>query len=141
MLGSAALRECGLLDRCMQSSTLKPTCGKILLHSKMQVMSFRKRMGLSLCIFKIGVTTNPPIRFITYKQKNFSHMWILHKSDHVELIHMLVAALISEHQLICGCRNAADSGGEGALNRTHTDGPPFFVYVTGGRADQGRWVG
>ena len=68
-------------------------------------------------------------------------MWIIHKSDHVELVHMLEAALISENQLILGCRNAANSGGEGALNRPNAGGPPYFVYVTGGRADQGRRVG
>ena len=42
--------------------------------------------------------------------------------------------------MFVGCKNAANSGGEGALNRKDME-PPFFLYVTGGAADQGRWVG
>ena len=69
-------------------------------------------------------------------------MWILCVHDNIGLIHMLEAALIAEHQHIKGCRNAANSGGEGALNRTsNQEGPPYYVYITGGRADQMKRVG
>ena len=57
------------------------------------------------------------------------------------MIHMLEAALISEFHMASGCKNAANSGGEGGLNRKHHLGPPYFVYVTGGRGDQAKWVG
>ena len=141
MLASSTLRECGLLDRTLALRTQNHTSGKILQHAKLQVNAFRERLGASLCIFKVGVTANPPARFVSYKLKGFTNMWIVHKSDHVQEIHMLEAALISEHHLTSGCKNAAHSGGEGALNRKNSDGPPFFVYVAGGRADQRRWVG
>eukprot|EP00435_Cladocopium_sp_Y103_P007728 s1487_g2.t1 len=49
---------------------------------------------------------------------------------------MLEAALVSEFAAHVGCRNKSGSGGEGALNRANCPDPPYFVYVTGGRADQ-----
>ena len=67
-------------------------------------------------------------------------MWVLAVSQSVDQIHMLEAACISEFSKHVGCKNAANSGGEGALNRKDVV-PPFFLYVTGGAADQGRWVG
>ena len=54
---------------------------------------------------------------------------------------MLEAALISEFHHVRGCKNAPNTGGEGALNRKDSGGPPFYVYVVGGRADQAKWVG
>lgn len=68
-------------------------------------------------------------------------MWVIFQGDDLGMIHMLEAALISEFHMASGCKNAANSGGEGGLNRKHHLGPPYFVYVTGGRADQAKWVG
>lgn len=96
---------------------------------------------MQVCVFKIGVTANVPRRFPAYLKMGFTSMWILHTGDEVSLVHMLEAALISEFQICTGCRNAANTGGEGALNRKVREGPPFYVYITGGRADQARRVG
>lgn len=115
--------------------------GKILLHCKRQVDGFRERIGISVCVFKIGVTACIPQRFLDYLCKNFSEMWIIYSGSDLGLVHMLEAALISEFHQIRGCRNAANSGGEGGLNRRSHSGPPYFVYVTGGRADQFKRVG
>ena len=98
-------------------------------------------MGITICIFKIGVTACPAERFMDYLSKNFSCMWIIFQGEDLGMIHMLEAALISEFNMASGCKNAANSGGEGGLNRKHHLGPPYFVYVTGGRADQAKWVG
>ena len=68
-------------------------------------------------------------------------MWIIHEADDVGLVHMLEAALVSHFQHLAGCKNEPDSGGEGALNHHAVRGPPYYVYITGGRADQGKWVG
>ncbi|CAE7258041.1 unnamed protein product, partial [Symbiodinium sp. CCMP2456] len=115
-----------------------PTCGKILLRCKTHAAAFREHIGVQVCVFKIGVTANVPRRFSAYLNLGFTAMWILHTGDEVGLIHMLEAALIAEFQNCTGCRNSANTGGEGALNRKVREGPPFFVYITGGRADQAR---
>ena len=67
-------------------------------------------------------------------------MWVIAKSSSVDTIHMLEAACISHFAVHIGCRNQPESGGEGALNRAHPK-PPFFLYVTGARADQPRRIG
>ena len=54
---------------------------------------------------------------------------------------MLEAALISEFGKHVGCQNQSGSGGEGALNRKDPPKGPYFVYITGTRADQMRRVG
>lgn len=118
-----------------------PTCGKILAHAVRQVHGFRERMGLQVCVFKIGVTAAPEQRFEQYLAVNFSCMWIVHESHDLGLIHMLEAALVAQFHQCTGCRNMEGTGGEGGLNRKNHLGPPFFVHVTGGRADQFKRVG
>ena len=68
-------------------------------------------------------------------------MWVVYSGSDLGMVHMLEAALILHYQEAPGCRNAAHSGGEGGLNRKFHLGPPYFVYVTGGRADQFKRVG
>jgi hypothetical protein len=68
-------------------------------------------------------------------------MWIVFVGQEVREAHMVEAALISHYQSEAGCRNQPNSGGEGGLLRGNAGGPPYFVYVTGGRADQPKWVG
>ena len=68
-------------------------------------------------------------------------MWLIATSNSVDLVHMLEAALVSEFHKHVGCRNREGSGGEGALNREAAAPPPYYVYITGGRADQPRSVG
>lgn len=118
-----------------------PTCGKLLAHCLAKVISFREKVGIRLCVFKIGVTANPLTRFQLYAEKNFSMMWLIATSSSVDLIHMLEAALINEFHKHVGCKNVEGTGGDGALNRNPPAPPPYFVYITGGRADQSRWVG
>lgn len=118
-----------------------PTCGKILAHAVRQVHGFRERMGLQVCVFKIGVTAAPQQRFEQCLAVNFSCMWIVHESDDLGVVHMLEAALVAQFHHCTGCRNVEGTGGEGGLNRRKHLGPPFFVYVTGGRADQFKRVG
>lgn len=135
------LRGCCIYKRTLRIWTPRPTCGRILAYAKQQVVGLREHLGLSLCIFKIGVTANLPLRFQDYFNKNYSQMWVLLISDDLSLVHMLEAALISEFHCLRGCKNAPNTGGEGALNRKDSGGPPFYVYVVGGRADQAKWVG
>ena len=136
------VRPYGLLNHCLKCSPKQPlTCGKILAHAKAQITAFRENKGVRVCVFKIGVTSNPPHRFVSYLEKGFDTMWVVSKSYSVDLIHMLEAACISHFSCHVGCRNQHESGGEGALNRANPPMGPFFLYVTGGRADQPRRIG
>lgn len=128
-------------DRTMKVQPQRPTCGKILEHSKNQVSAFREFLGVALCVFKIGVTATPFDRFQDYMARNYTHMWLIFVDNNVGLIHMLEAALISEFQSCTGCRNSPGSGGEGALNRTNHKGPPYYLYICGARADQLERIG
>ena len=131
----------GIYNHCLPQTRVPPICGKILLHCKNKVDSFREQMGLRITVFKLGCTSCPIQRFELYQQKNFQKMWILATSDSVDLNHMLEAALISEYHKHVGCRNKEGSGGDGALNRKPPAPPPYFVYIAGGRADQSKRVG
>lgn len=71
----------------------------------------------------------------------FHAMWVIAVSPSIDLIHMLEAALVMEFHKHVGCRNKEGAGGEGALNRSERAPGPYYVYVTGGRADQRRRVG
>lgn len=123
-------------NKTMKIQPKLPTSGKILAHCKRMVYAFRESLDVKLCVFKIGVTADPMNRFSDYMTKAFTVMWVLYISDDLGLTHMLEAALISEFHTSTGCRNAPESGGEGGLNRKKHLGPPFFTYITGGRADQ-----
>ena len=97
-------------NKTMKFQVKMPPSGKILTHCKRMVCAFRESMGVSLCIFKIGVTADPVNRFSDYQTKAFSVMWIIYVSDDLSLTHMLEAALISEFNAASGCRNAPGSG-------------------------------
>lgn len=108
-------------------------CGRILLYAKQQVHAFREHLGLAVSIFKIGITSSPAQRFQAYLAKQFDLMWVIWVSQEAGTVLMLEAALIAEFQTCDGCRNAPNSGGEGSLSRQR---PPYYLYVTGARADQ-----
>ena len=62
-------------------------------------------MGVRVCCFKIGVTSNPMTRFAAYVPKAYTEMWLIGVSDSIDLIQMLEAALISEFGKHIGCHN------------------------------------
>ena len=136
-------KSLGIVNRCLkgQLNNRKMCCGKILEHAKDQVSSFRERIGVRLCCFKIGVTSNPLVRFPMYLEKGYSEMWLISVSPSIDMTQMLEAALVSEFGKHVGCHNKCGSGGEGSFNRDTPPPPPYFAYVTGGRADQSRRVG
>ena len=102
-----------------------PTCGKILEHAVSKITAFRETIGVRLCVFKVGVTSNPLKRYVMYLKQGFTMMWVITKSSSVDLIHMLEAACVSHFSMHVGCRNQRGSGGEGALNRANST-PLFF---------------
>lgn len=131
----------GLLYKCLNTSKSQPTCGRILEHAKEQVMNMLCKIGITLCVFKIGITANPLVRYASYVEMGYTTMWLINESSSLELTSMLEAALISSFQDRKGCKNKANSGGEGSFNKAKPPKPPYFTYVVGGRADQPRWVG
>lgn len=132
------VKPMGLLNCCPERTKINPTCGKILSRCKNKIASFKEYIGVGLCVFKIGVSANPVMRYITYVDLGFTSMWVIEMSSNIGLIHMLEAALVSEYASHVGCRNKEGSGGEGKAGQAKG---PYFVYVTGGRADQRRKVG
>lgn len=136
------VKSFGLKNRCLSDSHVsKITCGKLLLHCKNCVTSFREKMGIRLTVFKVGVTCNPIQRYPSYMAMGFHEMHVIAASHSIDLIHMIEAALVMEFHKHVGCRNKEGTGGEGALNKPNRPPGPYFVYVTGGRADQPRNVG
>lgn len=137
-----SVRQYQLLNHCVRSKSGRPpTCGKVLAHARNQITAYRETMGVRICVFKVGITSNPLLRFASYLKLGYSSMWIITKTHSCDEIKMLEAACISHFAVHVGCRNAADSGGEGALNRPNPPDPPYFLYVVGGRADQPRNIG
>lgn len=121
------------------SARMKYRCsaGTVLQRCLAAVDQFRNRMTRSLCVYKVGMTSNPIVRFDFYKEANYSHMSLLHCTDNLGVAQMLEAALIASNLSEHGCRNQR-YGGEGPPSVEHE--PFHFVYVVGGRADQGRAI-
>ena len=111
----------------------KATAGTVLQRCLAEVTKFRNRMGRKLCVYKLGLTSNPVLRFDFYKDANYTHMSLLHVSPNLGLCQMLEAALSASNMSERECRNQR-TGGEGPPS---SEEEPFhFVYVVGARADQ-----
>jgi hypothetical protein len=131
------LQSCFIVNRIQKNLSPLTTAGKILSYAKQQVVAFRERVGVTVCVFKIGVTASPTHRFKLYWEKNFQAMWIIFMGNDLGLVNMLEAALISEFSQCTGCRNMANTGGEGGLNRQVRPHPPIsFMSLVGGRTNQ-----
>ena len=88
----------------------RATAGTILQRCLYEVEKFRTKMTKSLCVFKLGLTTNPIIRFNFYKDANYSHMALLHVTENAGVAQMLEASLIAIHMSQTGCRNEKHGG-------------------------------
>ena len=107
------------------------SCCNILQHCKNQIDDVRDEYGGKVCIFKIGVTANPLVRFSYYRVQNFDSMRLIHISECAHLVYMLEAALIQSYGTTAGCRNEV-LGGEGIM---HLSPPPYYAYVVVARGD------
>lgn len=63
-----AVKPLGLLNKCVVNGDCR-TSGKLLSFCKERVTSFRSKIGIRLCVFKIGVTSNPVVRYKSYVKK------------------------------------------------------------------------
>ena len=120
---------------CYFTNPSKPALeGYVLQHAKEQIDVFRRHVGLQVCVYKIGITANPLVRFHSYKQSNYTLMRVIHISPDLGLIKMLEAALVDIHIGLTGCRNTR-LGGDGPLNSAKSK-PPYCCYVVAAPADQ-----
>ena len=92
-------------------------------------------MTRSLCVYKVGMTTNPVLRFHFYALRNYSKMSLLHVTENLGVAQMLEAALIAMHISEKECRNER-FGGDGPNTLDHVG--PHFLYIVGARADCGK---
>ena len=114
-----------------------PNAGTVFQHCKAKVQQFRARIGMQVCVFKLGYTTNPVFRFYKYQLLNYSSMTLLHVTPCKGSAQMLEAALIDQYLGLSGCRNE-QFGGEGP---GHIDADDYYVYIVGARADQAKPIG
>lgn len=112
--------------------SLNANAGTVLQRCLSQVNKFRDRIGRKLCVFKLGLTASPVVRFSFYQEANYTHMTLLHVSPNLGLCQMLEAALIASNISETGCRNER-FGGEGPPT---VQEPFHYVYVVGARADR-----
>ncbi|CAE7216894.1 unnamed protein product [Symbiodinium sp. CCMP2456] len=97
----------GLDQRLIPETAL---ASKILWHCMKTVNCIREENGgRSLCVFKLGLTSNPLQRRQSYLEQNFMSFVVIHKVCRLELLamlEMLEAALIAEfHDNQRCCRN------------------------------------
>ncbi|CAE7662955.1 unnamed protein product [Symbiodinium sp. CCMP2592] len=107
---------------------------KVLLHCLRVVDAVRtENGGASLCVFKIGLTSNPVQRRASYLQQNFQNFVVIHKVWRPELLgmlEMLEAALIAQfHDNGRCCRNVR-LGGESMRTKDFVPRfpPPYYAY-------------
>ena len=128
--------NCGLEKVYLDETRLSTsTAGTVLQRCLTNIEKFRSRMTRSLCVYKLGLTTNPLLRFHFYTHRNYSKMTLLHCTPEIGVAQMLEAALISNHISEKECRNER-FGGDGPNSVDHEG--PHFVYIVGARADGGK---
>ena len=128
----------------LSMSLLPETCtaSKILWHCVKLINDVRRHCGgTQLCVFKIGLTSNPLQRMEGYLQQNFKVFAVIHKvttADLLGMLEMLEAALIAEfHDGQRCCRNK-QLGGESMRDNSFKPRfpPPYFAYVAAACAAQ-----
>ena len=138
----AHVKHRGLENHCLRAQLNRElSCGKILFPAKDQLTNFRENIGVRLGCFKLGITSNPLVRSISYLKKGYTKMWLISVSHSSDTIEMLEAALAGEYAKHVGRQNQSGTGGEGAPSRASPPPPPYFCYIVGARADQDRRIG
>ncbi|CAE7180797.1 unnamed protein product [Symbiodinium microadriaticum] len=121
----------GLDQRLIPETAL---ASKILWHCVKTVNCIREENGgRSLCVFKLGLTSNPLQRRQSYLEQNFMSFVVIHKVcrlDLLAMLEMLEAALIAEfHDNQRCCRNH-QLGGESMRWKDFSPRfpPPYYAY-------------
>lgn len=147
--GSTRLPESPTTPRQVESSGLDErlisetaVASKILWHCVRVINAVRREHGgEALCVFKIGLTSDPLQRRASYVAQNFKSFVLLHKVSTRELLgmlEMLEAALVAEfHDNQRCCRNK-QLGGESISKKDFSPRfpPPYFAYVAATNAAQ-----
>ena len=118
------------------------TASTILWHCVKAINCLRNQCGgPALCVFKIGLTSNPLQRRAAYYKQNFKKFVIIHKVSRGELLgmlEMLEAALIAEFYDNQRCCRNRQLGGESMRDKTFMPrfAPPYFAYCVASNASQ-----
>ena len=118
------------------------TASTILWHCVKAINCLRNQCGgPALCVFKIGLTSNPLQRRAAYYKQNFKKFVIIHQVSRGELLgmlEMLEAALIAEFYDNQRCCRNKQLGGESMRDRTFMPRfePPYFAYCVASNASQ-----
>ena len=133
-----------LLQEPVQERVLQETAlaSSILWHCVDVVNAIRRQHGgFQLCIFKIGLTSNPVARRQSYRNQHFKAFVVIHKVTSSALLgqlEMLEAALIAEfYDGEKNCRNQR-LGGESMRDKSFHPRfpPPYFAYCAATNASQ-----
>ena len=130
---SPSIPSMGLgMDERLISETA--VASKILWHCVTVINAVREELGgKSLCVFKIGLTSDPFERRASYLQQNVKSFVVLHKVSKAELLgmmEMLEAALIAEFYDNQRCCRNRQLGGESMRRKDFVPRfpPPYYAY-------------
>ena len=124
--------ESGIEDHSLCMPYASP--GDVFWHAFPKVHELHRLF--SIPIFQVGITTSPDIRFQSYKEGNWSAMWIVLASSELGPVEELEIKLISSLGALSECRNIRGGGG-GGLRKCFLSAQRFLTYIVGAPADQG----
>ena len=114
--------------------------GKLLGHCVQKIMQLRRNLGgLPLCVYKIGITSDPNQRWRSYREQRFTSMLCVHATNNLSVVEHLEAALILTFSVDTqGSLRNINTGGEGMRLKGGEArfAPPYFVYCVGADASQ-----
>ena len=113
----------GMEDHCMRISSA--SFSDLAEHAIKRIKEMRN--GLKLPLIKVGITTNPMVRFEYYKEDDWQIMWLLLCSPVLKDVEDLEIALISRFKNTSGCQNIRD-GGDGGLGVRFPNMPFYYTY-------------
>lgn len=111
----------------------------ILQHCCKEIQHMISDFGSTVCVFKIGISSNIEYRVCQYRKAHFNEMRLLHNSNTARFVELLEVLLIAYFQDRPGCRNRA-KGGDGSMALRDPYGP-YFVYCVAARADGNKLIG
>ena len=100
------------------------TLGEILHMCYMEIASFLETFPVTA--FKVGITTDPNIRFDAYKKDGFTKMVVIMGTAVLSVVEEAETSMIAEFSQTTGCLNER-SGGDGGLARRFPNWPYYFV--------------
>ena len=134
---SAALLTGLIVNMLLPNTSQMRTEVNIFRHVENSLASIKAAHGFNLCVFKIGISSDPAERAIHYFENGFKRYYLIHISESASVIEHLEERLIAMSKDVLGCRNERP-GGEG---RMRSRPPPYFLYIAAACAAQREPIG